>query len=124
MIASSAFHQLKSRFRGELIVPGDQQYDAARKVFNVTIDRKPALIARCAIADDVIQALNFARQEKLLVSVRGTGHNVAGFDVCDDGLVIDATGARLTTRSNPTALPLPAASSPSPEFPVSPSVAA
>ncbi len=43
MIASSAFHQLKSRFRGELIVPGDQQYDAARKVFNVTIDRKPAL---------------------------------------------------------------------------------
>ncbi len=78
MIASSAFHQLKSRFRGELIVPGDQQYDAARKVFNVTIDRKPALIARCAIADDVIQALNFARQEKLLVSVRGTGHGRIG----------------------------------------------
>lgn len=78
MIASSAIHQLKSRFRGELIVPGDQQYDAARTVFNVSIDRRPALIAQCASPDDVIQAVNFARQENLLVSVRGTGHNVAG----------------------------------------------
>jgi predicted pyridoxine 5'-phosphate oxidase superfamily flavin-nucleotide-binding protein len=89
MIASSAVYQLKSRFRGELIGPGDQQYDAARTVFNVTINRRPALIARCAGADDVMQAVNFARKENLLLSVRGTGHNVAGFAVCDDGLVID-----------------------------------
>jgi len=89
MIASSAVYQLKSRFRGELIGPGDQQYDAARTVFNVTINRRPALIARCAGADDVMQAVNFAGQENLLLSVRGTGHNVAGFAVCDDGLVID-----------------------------------
>jgi len=89
MIASSAVHQLKSRFHGELIVPGDQEYDTARAVFNVTIDRRPAMIARCAGPDDVIEAVNFARQEKLLVAVRGTGHNVAGFAVCDDGIVID-----------------------------------
>ena len=89
MIASSAVYQLKSRFRGDLIVPGDPQYDAARVVFNATINRRPALIARCAGPDDVVQAVNFARQENLLLSVRGTGHNVAGFAVCDDGLVID-----------------------------------
>jgi FAD/FMN-containing dehydrogenase len=89
MITSSAVHQLKSRFQGELIVPGDEQYDAARAVFNVAIDRRPSLIARCASPDDVIQAINFAREENLLVAIRGTGHNVAGFAVCDDGLVID-----------------------------------
>ena len=89
MISSSSVHQLKSRFRGELIAPGDHGYDAARAVFNATIDRRPALIARCASSSDVVQAVNFARQEKLLVSVRGSGHNVAGFAVCDDGLVID-----------------------------------
>ena len=63
MITSFTVNQLKSRFRGELIVPGDPQYDAARAVFNVTIDRRPALIARCAGQDDVMQAVNFARQE-------------------------------------------------------------
>jgi FAD/FMN-containing dehydrogenase len=88
MIASSVY-DLKSRFQGELIVPGDQLYDAARAVFNVAIDRRPALIARCAGPEDVIQAVNFAREENLLLSVRGTGHNVAGFAVCDEGLVID-----------------------------------
>jgi FAD/FMN-containing dehydrogenase len=101
MIASSAIHQLKSRFRGELIVPGDQRYDAARTVFNVTVDRRPALIARCTSPDDVIQAVNFARQENVLVSVRGTGHNVAGFAVCDDGLVIDLSGMKRTTIDAP-----------------------
>ncbi len=101
MIASSAIHQLKSRFRGELIVPGDQQYDAARTVFNVSIDRRPALIAQCASPDDVIQAVNFARQENLLVSVRGTGHNVAGFAVCDDGLVIDLSRMKRVTIDAP-----------------------
>ena len=89
MITSSAVQQLKSRFRGEVILPRDQGYDAARAVFNVTIDRRPGVIARCAGPDDVIQAVNFAREENLLVAVRGTGHNVAGFAVCDDGFVID-----------------------------------
>ena len=94
MIASSTINQLKSRFRGALIVPGDPQYDAARVVFNVTIDRRPALIARCAGPEDVVQAVNFARQGNLLLSVRGTGHNVAGFAVCDDGLVIDMSNMK------------------------------
>ena len=89
MIASSAIHQLKTRFRGDLILPDDQRYDSARAVFNASIDRRPALIARCAGRDDVSQAVNFAREANLLAAVRGTGHNVAGFAVCDDGLVID-----------------------------------
>jgi FAD/FMN-containing dehydrogenase len=94
MIASSAANRLKSRFGGELILPSDPHYDAARTVFNATIDRRPALIARCASPDDVIQAVNFARQENLITSIRGTGHNVAGFAVCDDGLVIDLSGMK------------------------------
>jgi FAD/FMN-containing dehydrogenase len=89
MVTASAVHQLKSRFRGELLAPGDQEYDAARAVFNVMIDRRPALIARCTGSEDVIQAVNLAREQKLLVSVRCSGHNVAGYAVCDDGLVID-----------------------------------
>ncbi|HSS63794.1 MAG TPA: FAD-binding oxidoreductase, partial [Gammaproteobacteria bacterium] len=89
MMASSSVQQMKSDFRGDLIVPGDEQYDTARMVFNAAINRRPALIARCEGADDVIQAVNFAREASLLVAVRGAGHNVAGFAVCDDGLVID-----------------------------------
>ncbi len=89
MIASSTLHHLKSRFRGELIFPGDQGYDSARAVFNAAIDRRPALIARCAGSNDVIHAVHLARQENLLVAVRGTGHNVVGFAVCDGGIVID-----------------------------------
>lgn len=89
MISYSAVQQLKSRFRGELIRPGEPAYDAARTVFNAAIDRRPALVARCTGPDDVIQAVNFARQEDLLVAVRSTGHNIAGYAVCDDGFVID-----------------------------------
>jgi len=94
MLALSAVQQLKSHFRGELIVPSDPKYNGARKVFNITIDRRPALIARCISTDDVIRAVNFARQESLLVSIRGTGHNVAGFAVCDDGLMIDLSSMK------------------------------
>lgn len=89
MIRPSSVKQFESVFQGDLIVPGDKQYDTARTVFNIGIDRRPAVIARCADADDVIRAVNFARDENLLVAVRATGHNVAGFAVCDDGLVID-----------------------------------
>lgn len=89
MIAASTVQQLKSRFHGELIAPGDLGYDAARVVFNAQIDRRPALIARCTGPEDVIQAVNLARVQGLLVSVRCTGHNVAGYAVCNDGLVID-----------------------------------
>jgi FAD/FMN-containing dehydrogenase len=94
MFRASAIDELRSKFQGQLISPGDAPYDAARTVFNAAIDRRPALIARCAGSGDVVQAVNFARGENLLVSVRGTGHNVAGFAVCDDGLVIDLSGMK------------------------------
>ncbi|HET7596612.1 MAG TPA: FAD-binding oxidoreductase [Burkholderiales bacterium] len=89
MVTASAVQQLMSRFRGELIQRGDPRYDAARAVFNTAINRRPALIARCTGPDDVARAVGFAREAGLPLAVRGTGHNVAGFAVCDDGVVID-----------------------------------
>jgi FAD/FMN-containing dehydrogenase len=89
MIASSIVQRLRSRLRGDLLTPSDPGYDAARRVFNGAIDRRPGLIARCRNPDDVVQAVDVAHEQNLLVSVRGTGHNVAGYAVCDDGLVID-----------------------------------
>jgi FAD/FMN-containing dehydrogenase len=80
---------LRSRFRGALLRPGEEGYDEARRIWNGAIDRRPALIARCAGADDVVEAVRFARERELLVSVRGGGHAVAGYAVCDDGLMID-----------------------------------
>jgi FAD/FMN-containing dehydrogenase len=81
--------ELAGRLRGDLLQPSDTGYDQARTVWNAMIDRRPALIARCAGTDDVVAAVNFAREQGLLVSVRGGGHNVAGNAVCDDGLMID-----------------------------------
>src|SRR5207245_9500586 len=72
-----------------LVVGGDAGYDEARTIWNRMIDRRPALIARCAGADDVVTALRFAREHGLLISVRGGGHNVTGNAVCDGGLMID-----------------------------------
>jgi FAD/FMN-containing dehydrogenase len=89
MIEASAIRETKSAVRGEVLVPESAGYDAARKVFNAMIDRHPAVIVRCMGVEDVVQAVNLARDQRVLVSVRGTGHNVAGFAVCDDGIVID-----------------------------------
>jgi FAD/FMN-containing dehydrogenase len=75
--------------RGELLRPGDRGYDAARTVWNAMIDRRPALVARCAGAADVIAAVKFAAEHGLLVSVKGGGHGVAGTAVADGGLMID-----------------------------------
>src|SRR5438105_11085051 len=87
---------LKASLRGELIQPNDEGYDAARKVYNGMIDKHPALIARCADVADIIAAVNFGRQNNLLVSIRGGGHNAGGLGVCDDGLVIDLSLIRYT----------------------------
>ena len=87
---------LKASLRGELIQPGDEGYDAARKVYNAMIDKRPALIARCADVADIITAVNFGRENGLLVSIRGGGHNAGGLGVCDDGLVIDLSLIRYT----------------------------
>jgi FAD/FMN-containing dehydrogenase len=80
--------QLRGRFRGALLRPGEEGYDEARRVWNGAVDRRPALIARCAGADDVAEAVRFAREQDLLVSVRGGGHAVAGHAVVDGGLMI------------------------------------
>lgn len=89
MITSSKIDQLKATFRGGLFSPGDNGYDDARRIWNAMIDKHPALIARCTSASDVVSAVNFARDNSLLLAVRGGGHNVAGSALCDDGLVID-----------------------------------
>jgi hypothetical protein len=81
--------RLRTRFRGALLRPGEEGYDETRRVWNGAIDRRPALIARCAGADDVAEAVRFARDRDLLVSIRGGGHAVAGHGVCDGGLMID-----------------------------------
>jgi FAD/FMN-containing dehydrogenase len=79
----------KTSLRGNLLCPTDEGYKDARKIWNGMIDRRPALIARCAGAADVITAVNFARDNSLPVSVHGGGHNVAGLAVCHGGLMID-----------------------------------
>jgi len=89
MLTESSINGLRSRFQGELLTPGDHAYETARTVFNAAINRRPALIARCTSSEDVIAAVNLARDAELPVSVRCTGHNIAGFAVCDDGVVID-----------------------------------
>src|ERR687897_1745767 len=89
LVSSSAVEILRSDFRGALLRPGEEGYDEARRIWNGAIDRHPALIARCAGADDVATAVRFAREHDLLISVRGGGHAVAGHAVCDGGVMID-----------------------------------
>ncbi len=83
------YEALGFELRGELIAPGSAAYDAARVVWNGMIDRRPALIAKCRNAADVVASVNHARTRGLPIAVRGGGHNVAGYAVCDGGLMID-----------------------------------
>ena len=85
----TAISAFKVSMRGELIQQGDAGYDDACKVYNAMIDKRPAFIARCVDAADVIAAVNFGREHNLLIAVRGGGHNGAGLGSCDGGLVID-----------------------------------
>ncbi len=88
-VSESRIAELTSGLRGRIIRPGDGDYDDARRVWNTMIDRHPALIVRPGVAADVVAAVNFARDNSLLVSVRSGGHNVSGNAVCDGGVVID-----------------------------------
>jgi FAD/FMN-containing dehydrogenase len=89
MLDEATVEQFKTGLRGELIQPDDPGYDEARKVFNGMIDKRPRMIARCADVADVIASVNFARENDVILSVRGGGHNGAGWAVADDGIVID-----------------------------------
>ena len=94
IFGEAAIRDLTASLRGQMLVPGDAGYDAARTMWNGMFDRKPSLIARCAGVADVIQCVNFARTHELLVSVRGGDHSLAGHSVCDGGLMIDLSPMR------------------------------
>jgi FAD/FMN-containing dehydrogenase len=94
MTNNTVWQKLQGDLRGELLTPEHSGYDAARRVFNAMIDKRPAAIARCTGAADVLACVRFAREHDLLVSVRGGGHSLAGKAVCDDGLVIDLSGMK------------------------------
>jgi FAD/FMN-containing dehydrogenase len=86
--------ELRNSLAGAVVLPEDPEYDAARRCFNALVDRRPAVIARCAGAEDVATAFDFARAHELEVAVRGGGHNPAGHCVIDGGLVIDLSSLR------------------------------
>jgi len=87
----------RAAFAGTVITPEDERYDAARAVWNGTVDARPALIAQCRSTDDILAAVNLARTAGWPLSVRAGGHSVAGFSVCDDGVVIDLSLMRGVT---------------------------
>ena len=87
----TAVRALDTQIQGSLLRSGDDDYDAARRVWNGLIDKRPALIARCTGVADVMACVDFAQMNALSVSVRGGGHNVAGTAICEDGLVIDTS---------------------------------
>jgi FAD/FMN-containing dehydrogenase len=88
-VDASAIRDLQGALRGKLLDRGSPEYDEARTIWNAMIDRKPGLIVRCMGAADVIHGVRFARDNGLLVAVRGGGHNIAGSAICDGGVVID-----------------------------------
>lgn len=109
VLDAASIKALENNFRGTVIRPSDPDYDEARLLWNAMIDRHPALIARCEGTADVIEAVRFARENNLLLAVRGGGHNVAGNAMCDGGIVIDLSqmkgihvdAANRTARAQP-----------------------
>jgi FAD/FMN-containing dehydrogenase len=101
-IAKETIQLLKSELRGPVILPDDPGYDEARSIWNAMVDKRPAAIARCTGAADVMHAVQVAKDQGLLVSVRSGGHNIAGSALCDDGLTIDLSGMK-SVRIDPGA---------------------
>ena len=93
-ISPEELQAFKAGFKGAVIAADDPAYDETRKIWNATIDRHPALIARCTGTADVLQAVRLARKHRMLVSVRSGGHNIAGLAVCEGGLMIDLSAMR------------------------------
>jgi FAD/FMN-containing dehydrogenase len=88
-VDEAALGELTASFKGDVVVPGEPGYDEQRRVWNGSIDRRPAVIARCRDPEDVSAALRFARQTGLETAVRSGGHSFPGHSVCDDGIVVD-----------------------------------
>jgi FAD/FMN-containing dehydrogenase len=101
-INTETIQALKGNMRGAVIAPSDPEYDHARSIWNAMIDKHPGAIARCSGVADVMQAIQVARHEGLLVSVRSGGHNIAGSALCDEGLTIDLSGMK-SVRIDPDA---------------------
>jgi len=102
MLNETSIQEFRARLRGDLIQPQDESYEDARKVYNAMIDKRPRMIVRCADVADVIQSVNFARDNNILLSIRSGGHNAGGLGICDDGLVIDLSLIKYT-RVDPLA---------------------
>lgn len=100
MIPASALQKFRQTLRGQSLCPGEPGYDTTRAIPNAMTDRRPAIIARCIGAADVIASVHFAREYDLIVSVRGGGHSVAGKSVCEGGLMIDLSAMK-GIRVNP-----------------------
>jgi len=94
MIPQSTIQKFRESFRGQLLWPGEPGYDPTRAIPNAMIDRRPALIARCAGTADVIACVRFAREHDLVLAVRGGGHSVAGKSVCEGGLMVDLSAMK------------------------------
>ena len=101
-LAASAYDELEETIHGQVLGPEDDGYDEASEVWNGMIEKRPAVIVRCAGAADAMTAVAFARAHDLPIGVKGNGHNVAGNAVCDDGLTIDLSGMT-AVRVDPTA---------------------
>lgn len=98
-----AVEELKPRFRGSILLPSDDGYAAARKVYNGMIDKRPGAMARCVNVADVIAAVRAARENDVLTAIRGGGHNAGGLGICEGGLVVDLSlmrGVRVNPREN------------------------
>jgi FAD/FMN-containing dehydrogenase len=93
---TAEIESLRNSVRGTVLLPGNDGYEEARKIWNATIDKHPAIIVRCAGTQDVVHAVNFARMTGMPLSIRGGGHNIAGNALCD-GMVIDLSGMKAVT---------------------------
>jgi hypothetical protein len=89
VVEESRIQRFRTTFREDIIRPGDDGYENARKIWNASVEKRPGILARCSGVADVVEAVNFARENELLAAVRGGGHNVGGRALCDGGLVID-----------------------------------
>jgi len=96
LLNEAALKLFVESIHGEVIKPGDSNYDESRKIWNAMIDCRPTLIVQVAGADDVSSAIRFARENKLDITIRGAGHNIAGNSICDDGLMIDFSAMKKT----------------------------